>query len=238
MVNLSSCAVAQLPLILCMISRNSDFGIGGNVNFFFYRSEFNTHEHKIHHSDSEPENHPLTICIQIKFIYGTVFEIWSNLWRKVALRENPEKQAKNRNFLISTSRYQKYSKLTVSYMFLWMTNAMMQLVKIPKIQSGRQLWLKKSVSVFGKRQEYQIKKFNSHNYTLILQCPSDSKFSRLSYEHGCSHELWCRECASWHWNKYVLIYLELYFIHISKDILLLQAQNAIKQCKWHFSRKP
>ena len=26
-------------------------------------------------------------------------------------------------------------------------------------------------------------------------------------------------------------FLKLYFIHISKDILLLRAQNAIKQCK-------
>ena len=33
-------------------------------------------------------------------------------------------------------------------------------------------------------------------------------------------------------------FLKLYFIHISKEILLLRAQNAIKQCKWYFSRKP
>ena len=52
-----------MPLILCMISKNNDFGVGGNVKFF-YRSEFykfHTHEHKIH--QSEPENYPLTICI-------------------------------------------------------------------------------------------------------------------------------------------------------------------------------
>ena len=29
-------------------------------------------------------------------------------------------------------------------------------------------------------------------YTLRLQCPSFSKVSQLSYEPGCSHELWCR----------------------------------------------
>ena len=68
--------------------------------------------------------------------------------RKVAPRENPEKQAKKWNFLISVSKYQKYTKFTSRYMFLWMTNAM-QLVKISlrftkdvKIQDGSQLWLK------------------------------------------------------------------------------------------------
>ena len=50
--------------------QNSDFGVGGNVKF---STEFYIHEHKIHHG--EPENYPLTICIQIKLIYGTVFEI-------------------------------------------------------------------------------------------------------------------------------------------------------------------
>ena len=74
LVNLSSCMAAQLPHMLCMISKNNDFGVGGNVKFF-YRSEFYTHEHKIH--PSEPENYLLTICIYTKSIYGTVFEIWS-----------------------------------------------------------------------------------------------------------------------------------------------------------------
>ena len=71
-------------------------------------------------------------------------EIWSNLCRKVAPRENPEKQAKKWNFIISASKYQKYTKFTSRYVFLWMKNAM-QLVKIPlritkdvKIQDGRQ----------------------------------------------------------------------------------------------------
>ena len=89
-------------------------------------------------------------------------------------------------------------------MFLWMTNAM-QLVKISlritkdvKIQDGRQLWLKKSFSVLGKQQDTQIMKFNSHPYALSLQYPSYSKFSQLSYESGCSHAFWCRECATWH----------------------------------------
>ena len=34
LVNLSSRTAAQLPLILCMISKNSDFGVGGNIKFF------------------------------------------------------------------------------------------------------------------------------------------------------------------------------------------------------------
>ena len=62
-------------------------------------------------------------------------------------------------------------------MFLWMTNAM-QFVKISlcitkdvKIQDGRQLWLKNRFSVWGKQQDTQIMKFNSHPYTLSLQYP-------------------------------------------------------------------
>ena len=113
---------------------------------FLYRLEFCTYEHKIH--QSEPKNYFLAICIDTKLIYGTIFEIWSNLCRKVAPRENPEKQAKKWNFHISASKYQKYAKFTSRYMFLWMTNAM-QLAKISlrftkdvKIQDDRQLWLK------------------------------------------------------------------------------------------------
>ena len=34
LVNLPLCKATQLPLILCMISKNSDFGVGGNVKFF------------------------------------------------------------------------------------------------------------------------------------------------------------------------------------------------------------
>ena len=32
-------------------------------------------------------------------------------------------------------------------------------------------------------------------------------------------------------------FLKLYFIHISKDILLLRAQKVVKQCKRNFPRK-
>ena len=34
LVNLSSCTAAQLPLILCMKSKDSDLGVVGNVKFF------------------------------------------------------------------------------------------------------------------------------------------------------------------------------------------------------------
>ena len=67
---------------------------------------------------------------------------------KLSLVKNPEKQAKKWKFLISASKYQKYTNFTSRYMFLWMSNAM-QLVKITlritkdvKTQDGRQLWLK------------------------------------------------------------------------------------------------
>ena len=33
LVKLSSSKAAQLPLMLCMISKNSNFGVGGNVKF-------------------------------------------------------------------------------------------------------------------------------------------------------------------------------------------------------------
>ena len=94
----------------------------------------------------------------------------------VKIRKN-----KKWNFLISASKYKKYTKFNSTYMFLWMTNAI-QLVKISlcitkdvKIQDGRQLWLKKSFSVSSKQQDTQIMKFNSHPYTLSLQYPSYSK---------------------------------------------------------------
>ena len=65
---------------------------------------------------------------------------------------------------------------------------------------------KNHFSVLGKQQDTHIMKFDSHPYTLSLQYPSYSKFSQLSYEPGCSSELWCKECATWLRNKYVLIF--------------------------------
>ena len=34
LVNMPLCKAAQLPLILCMISKINDFGVGGNIKFF------------------------------------------------------------------------------------------------------------------------------------------------------------------------------------------------------------
>ena len=95
-------------------------------------------------------------------IYGTVFEIWPNLCRKVAPRENPEKQAKKWNFLISASKYQKYTTFTSRYMFMWMTNAMqlvktsLRITKDVKIQDGRQLWLKNRFRYQASRKITQL----------------------------------------------------------------------------------
>ena len=53
---------------------------------------------------------------------------------------------KNENFLVSASIYQRYTKFTCRYMFLWMTNTMklvkisLRVTKYVKIQDGRQLW--------------------------------------------------------------------------------------------------
>ena len=71
--------------------------------------------------------------------------------------------------------------------------------------------------LLGERQEAQILKFNAPPYTLCLSCPSYSKFSQLSYGPGCSRELWCRKCATWLWNKYVLIFSKtLFYTHIQR----------------------
>ena len=55
-------------------------------------------------------------------------------------------------------------------------------------------------------------KFNStHPYTLSLPCPSESKFSQLSYRPRCSHELWCTKYVTRLWSKYALVF-KLYLI--------------------------
>ena len=63
--------------------------------------------------------------------------------KKLPLVKIRKKKPKN-----EISKYQKYTKFTSRYIFLWMTNTM-QLVKISlritkdvKIQDGRQLWSK------------------------------------------------------------------------------------------------
>ena len=39
--------------------------------------------------------------------------------------------------------------------------------------------------------------------------------------------VWCRKSTACLWKKYILFFLKLYLIHISSDILLLRAHNAI-----------
>ena len=79
------------------------------------------------------------------------------------------------------------------------------------------IMVKKLFSVLGERRKTRIQKFNSHPYTLSLPCLSYSKFSQLSYEPGCSRELWCRECATCLRNKYVLIFSKsLFYTHIQR----------------------
>ena len=58
----------------------------------FYRRKFYNHENKNHHS--ELENCPLTICIQIKLIYGMVLrynQICDEKLPLVKIRENKHK---------------------------------------------------------------------------------------------------------------------------------------------------
>ena len=84
--NLPSCQAAQLPLILYMVSENTAFGVGGNVKFFFYRSEFYTHDHK--NLYSELENCLLIICkVQFSALANILCKpelmehTWYCLWR-------------------------------------------------------------------------------------------------------------------------------------------------------------
>ena len=68
-------------------------------------------------------------------------DIWNGVWDMIKFvskscpRENPEKQAKKGNFLISASEYQKYTKLTSRCISL-------RIIKDVKTQDGHQLWLK------------------------------------------------------------------------------------------------
>ena len=96
----------------------------------------------------------------------------------------------------------------------------------------------------GERQEAQILKFNA------LPPPPPPPTHLVCHVHLIANFL------SFHMSLVVVVncgagnalrgfeismfycFLKLYFIHISKDILLLRALNAIKQCEWYFSGKP
>ena len=145
LVYLSSCTAAQLPLILCMISKNSYFGVGGNVKFFLQK--------RILYSWTQ--NSPIwTRKLSSNYQHLQQVDWWNGFWDMVKFVSKSCTSWKSGNtsqkwnFFISASKYQKYTKIASRYMFLWMTNTM-QLVKISlritkdvKIQDGRQLWLK------------------------------------------------------------------------------------------------
>ena len=212
---------------------------------FFYRSEFYTHEHKI--QQSEPENYLLTICIHTKLIYGTVLRYDQSCVEKLPPpppppppRENPEKQAKTWNFLISASKYQKYTKFTSRYMFLWMTNAM-QLVKMSlritkdvKIQDG-QLWLKNRFRYQASSKIHKL--WNLTHTPTHLVCNIHLIANFLSFHMSLVVVMHFGAGNALHGIEKVCFgFIKLYFIHISKDILLLQAQRAVKQCKRYLFR--
>ena len=143
LVNLPLYKAAQLPLILCMISKNSDFGVGGNVKFFLQKRIL----------CSWTQNSPIwTRILPSNYLHLNQVDIWNGFWDiiKSMTKSCPSwksgKTTKKGNFLISASNYQRYTKFTSRYMFWWMTNTM-KLVKISlritkdvKIQDGRQLW--------------------------------------------------------------------------------------------------
>ena len=128
-------------------------------------------------------------------------------FKKLPLVKIRKKQAKIEMSLSQLLIIRYIQNLGSRYMFLWMTNTTKLVTFLcisPKTSKFKMAsnYGKKSFSVLGERQETQIMKFNSHTYTLSLQCPSYRKFAQLSHESSCSHELWCRECATWYFNMF------------------------------------
>ena len=91
----------------------------------------------------------LALCLPMLHVYALLQHVLRSAspFSNICLLADchPEKQAKNINFLISTSNYQRYTKFTSRYV-LWMKNTM-ESVKIPlsitidvTIQDDRQLW--------------------------------------------------------------------------------------------------
>ena len=71
------------------------------------------------------QNSPIwTKKLPSNYLHLNQVDIWNGLWdiiksvTKIAPRENPEKQAKKCNFLISASNYQIYTKLTSRYVLV------------------------------------------------------------------------------------------------------------------------
>ena len=99
-----------------------------------------------------------------------------------------------------------------------------------KIQDGRQLWKKTSFSILGERRETQILTFNSPPTHLFCNAHLMAKF--LRFHMSLVVVVNCGAGNALHGFEIIFIFcIKLNFIHISKDILLLRAQDAIKQCK-------
>ena len=90
----------------------------------------------------------------------------------------------------------------------------------------------------GERQEAQILKFNAPPTHLVCHVHLIATF--LSFHTSLVVVVNCGAGNALRGFEISMFYffLNRYFIHISKGILLLRAQNALKQCKWYFSRKP
>ena len=108
------------------------------------------------------------------------------------------------------------------------------------IQSGEQgSGCSTRLPILGERQEAQILKFNAPPPTHLV-CHVHLIANFISFymslvvvvNSGAGNALRGFEISIFYF------FVKLYFIHISKDILLLWALNALKQCEWYFSRKP
>ena len=147
MVNLPLCKAAQLPLILCMISKISDFGVGGNVKFFT-EANFILMNTKLTNLNQK-------ITLQLFAFKSSRYMERFLRYNQICDEKLPLVNIGKNKPKISASYYQRYTKFTSMYMFWWMTNTMkivkisLRITKDVKIQDGRQLWLK---IVFGIRQ--------------------------------------------------------------------------------------
>ena len=87
--------------------------------------------------------------------------------------------------------------------------------------------------MLGERQEAQILKFNAPPPPTHLVCNDHLIANFLSFHMSLVVVVNCGAGNALRGFEISMLYffLKLYFIHISKDILLLRALNAIKQYK-------
>ena len=192
LVKLLSSTAAQLPLILCMESKNSDFGVGGNIKFFagmhfiLMNTKFTNLNQKI----------IFKLSAFTPSWYMERFVRYDQICA-LSLVKIRKKKPKSKISLYQLLNIRNIQNLPLDICFCgWQMrcNLLKFLCASPKTSKSKMapIMVKKSFSVLVKQQDTQIMKFNSHPYTLSLQYPSDSKFSQLLYESGCSHAFWCR----------------------------------------------